>query len=113
MAGLRLKEMDEPARCCGGAGSFALTHAELSVAIGARKSADILDTGAQLVATACPGCKMQLADVLFRAGGRRPVVHVVELLAAESARGSVTLPQRDVVHAGGLTSQGTGTQPDS
>ncbi len=85
VTGLRVMEMDEPARCCAGAGSFALTHAELSIAIGARKAADIVGTGADVVATACPGCKMQLADVLFRAGERRPVVHVVELLAADSA----------------------------
>jgi glycolate oxidase iron-sulfur subunit len=74
--------MRDPARCCGGAGSFALAHQELSISIGARKAGDILRTGAELVATACPGCRMQLADVLAQTGDDRPVAHVVELLAA-------------------------------
>ena len=80
--GVRLSEMREPSRCCGGAGSFSLTHQELSLAIGARKAADIIATGAEVVATGCPGCRMQLADVLAQAGDSRPVVHAVELLAA-------------------------------
>ena len=80
--GVRLSEMREPSRCCGGAGSFSLAHQELSLAIGARKAADITQTGAEVVATSCPGCRMQLADVLAQAGGPRPVVHTVELLAA-------------------------------
>jgi glycolate oxidase iron-sulfur subunit len=80
--GVRLSEMREPSRCCGGAGSFSLTHQELSLAIGARKAADIVATGAEVVATSCPGCRMQLADVLAQAGDSRPVVHTVELLSA-------------------------------
>ena len=82
ITGVRLSEMREPSRCCGGAGSFSLAHQELSLAIGARKAADIVGTGAEVVATSCPGCRMQLADVLSQAGDNRPVAHVVELLAA-------------------------------
>jgi glycolate oxidase iron-sulfur subunit len=78
--GVRVVEMRQPARCCGGAGSFSVTHPGLSVAIGERKAEDILATGAEVVATACPGCRLQLADVLCRAAGERPVAHVVELL---------------------------------
>ncbi len=85
--GVRLSEMREPSRCCGGAGSFSLTHQELSLAIGARKAADIVATGAEVVATSCPGCRMQLADVLTQAGDSRPVVHTVELLAAAGGLG--------------------------
>jgi glycolate oxidase iron-sulfur subunit len=77
--GVDVVEMERPARCCGGAGSFSITHPELSVAIGERKAEDIAATRSELVATACPGCKMQLADSLCRAA-ERPVVHVVELL---------------------------------
>ncbi len=80
--GVRLSEMREPSRCCGGAGSFSLAHQELSLAIGARKATDIAATGAEVVATSCPGCRMQLADVLSQTGDSRPVVHTVELLAA-------------------------------
>ena len=89
--GLTLHEMREPARCCGGAGSFALTHQELSIAIGARKAADIAQTGAEIVATACPGCRMQLAEVLAQAEDARPVAHVVELLVA-AAGGMIHTP---------------------
>jgi glycolate oxidase iron-sulfur subunit len=80
--GVRLSEMREPSRCCGGAGSFSIVHQDLSLAIGARKAADVAATGAEVVATSCPGCRMQLADMLCQAGESRAVVHTVELLAA-------------------------------
>jgi len=79
--GVVLREMREPAACCGGAGSFSLDHYELASAIRDRKVADIDRTGAGVVLTGCPSCRMHIADGLERAGRARPVRHPVELLA--------------------------------
>ena len=56
----RFKEMAEADACCGCGGSFTLEYYELSSAVGARKRAAILQSGAEVVATACPACMLQL-----------------------------------------------------
>jgi glycolate oxidase iron-sulfur subunit len=45
------------------------------------KSVAIEATGAQAVATGCPGCMMQLADGLKQHGSNIEVVHTLQLLA--------------------------------
>lgn len=81
---LHLKEMVEPARCCGGGGSFSLSKPELSVEIGKWKVKDILSTGAQAVVTSCPGCILQIREVAHREGAGFQVLHIVELLDVAS-----------------------------
>jgi glycolate oxidase iron-sulfur subunit len=75
-------EMEEATRCCGGGGTFSFTHYEIAKGIGRRKAGHIATTAADIVATACPSCIMQLRDMLQRNGLPQKVVHVVELLAA-------------------------------
>jgi glycolate oxidase iron-sulfur subunit len=88
---LTLKEMAEPARCCGGGGSFSLANAELSVEIGRWKVKDILATGAQAVVTSCPGCVLQIQEVASREKARFQVLHLVEVLdRAEMEEGGVS-----------------------
>ncbi|MGB9803609.1 (Fe-S)-binding protein [Desulfofundulus sp.] len=79
--GLALKEMAESDRCCGSAGSFCLTHYELSMKILKRKVENIKATGAQTVVTGCPSCRLQIEYGLNQAGIFIPVVHTVELLS--------------------------------
>lgn len=85
VAGLELAELATPEVCCGGAGSFLLTHARLAAEIGARKAAEIEATGAEIVVTSCPGCRLQLTDSLRRRGRRQRVCHTIEILAEASA----------------------------
>jgi len=80
IGGVRLVEMAEPARCCGGGGSFSLTHPEVSVEVGRWKVRDILQTGAQAVVTSCPGCILQIQEVAQREGATFEVFHLVDLL---------------------------------
>lgn len=77
---LSLIEMAEPARCCGGGGSFSLTRPGLSVEVGKWKVQDILATGAQAVVTSCPGCILQIREVAHREEAEFQVLHLVELL---------------------------------
>ncbi|MBI5559731.1 MAG: hypothetical protein HY883_00440 [Deltaproteobacteria bacterium] len=44
------------------------------------KAEDVRKTGADVVATACPGCIIQIKDALHRFGVKAKVMHVVELL---------------------------------
>ncbi len=78
--GLQLVEMKDAARCCGGAGSFSLTHYELSSQVTSKKAANILKTGADTAATGCPGCRMTIEDGLAQAGGTQRTVHPATLL---------------------------------
>lgn len=74
-------EMEEADRCCGGGGMFSFTHYDIAKEIGKKKASYIAATGADLVATSCPSCMMQLKDMLHRNGLSQQVVHLVELLA--------------------------------
>jgi glycolate oxidase iron-sulfur subunit len=78
--GVNLIEMENNDLCCGGAGSFTFTHHELSRNIGALKLEQIKHTGAKLVATPCPSCKMQIDDLLRHEGLAIRTIHPVEIL---------------------------------
>lgn len=74
-------EMAESTRCCGGGGTFSFSHYDIAKEIGRKKASYIAATGADVVATACPSCMMQLEDMLRRNGLPQRVVHLIELLA--------------------------------
>ena len=73
-------EMEEAAACCGLGGTFAAAHPDLSRTIGDRKLRGLKDSGAAVVASGCPGCVMQLQDIVNRAGLPIKAVHPLELL---------------------------------
>lgn len=77
----RFVEMPEAAACCGMGGSFNLAQYNLSAAIGGKKVANIHASGASVVATGCPACMIQLADMLAREKKHVRVAHVMELYA--------------------------------
>ncbi|OAI42724.1 4Fe-4S ferredoxin [Verrucomicrobia bacterium SCGC AG-212-E04] len=83
---LQLVEMNESALCCGSAGVYNITQPELATALGARKIENALATGAGVIATANPGCALQLAGELRKRGRDVQVRYIVELLD-ESYRG--------------------------
>ena len=78
--GLELVEMQESALCCGSAGIYNLTEPEMAARLQARKTGNIEATGATIVATANPGCALQVIAGLRSAGARATVKHIVELL---------------------------------
>jgi len=78
--GLTLMEMHGADLCCGSAGIYNVVENEMSRQILARKIAAINATSANIIATANPGCMLQLrAGVRLHGTGQR-VMHVVELL---------------------------------
>jgi glycolate oxidase iron-sulfur subunit len=79
--GCKLTEMAEPDWCCGMGGSFNLQYYDISKGIGMKKAAQIKDTGANMLATGCPACMIQISDMLSQAGAKIAVRHPIELLA--------------------------------
>ncbi|MBV8724759.1 MAG: 4Fe-4S dicluster domain-containing protein [Candidatus Eremiobacteraeota bacterium] len=75
-----LIEMHESAVCCGSAGIYNLTQPQMARRLQRRKAAAIANTGATTVATANPGCALQVAAGLREAGYAGTVRHVVEIL---------------------------------
>ncbi len=75
-------EMENAGSCCGLGGTYSVYHYENSKKIGAQKAENIATSGAELVATDCPGCIMQLQDSINHAGGKQRAVHILELLNA-------------------------------
>jgi glycolate oxidase iron-sulfur subunit len=74
-------EMADAGTCCGLGGTYSVYHYETSKQIGARKAANIATSGAEMVATDCPGCIMQLQDSINHAKGGQHSIHILELLA--------------------------------
>lgn len=79
--GLNFVPLREPARCCGNAGSFSVSHYDVSYGILKHKLADIAGTGADAVVTGCGACRMQLEDGIAQEGLGKKVFHTAELLA--------------------------------
>jgi glycolate oxidase iron-sulfur subunit len=78
---VKFVEMEEADRCCGGGGMFTFTHYDIAKAIGRRKASYIAATEADVLATSCPSCMMQLEDMLRRNGLHQKVMHLAELVA--------------------------------
>ncbi|MGE5416004.1 MAG: (Fe-S)-binding protein [Acidobacteriota bacterium] len=80
--GLELVEMKDSDRCCGGSGTFAITHYDLSMKVLDRKMNAIKNTDASIIATCCPSCTMQLKHGVNISNYKAEVKHPVELLAS-------------------------------
>lgn len=83
--GLELAPLPDAEQCCGSAGIYNLVQPALAQAVLAPKLAEIVRSGAPLVATANPGCLMHIGAGLLRAGHRARAVHPVDLLDASYA----------------------------
>jgi glycolate oxidase iron-sulfur subunit len=85
--GLSLREISEPELCCGSAGIYNILNPVPARELGDRKAANIVATGAQVLVTANPGCLMQVASAIERAGHPMGMAHTIEVLDA-SIRGA-------------------------
>ena len=86
---LRLVEMPLSDLCCGSAGIYNVTEMELAMQLLRSKMEAVNATGARVIATANPGCMLQLRAGVKLHGTGQEVLHVIELLdrarAGESA----------------------------
>jgi glycolate oxidase iron-sulfur subunit len=91
---LELVPLDGTDQCCGSAGIYNLVEPEVSNLVLAPKLANIVASGASVVATGNPGCLMQIGAGLARSRGDTgaPLVrHPVELLDASYAARAATM----------------------
>jgi L-lactate dehydrogenase complex protein LldE len=85
--GLELVELPRAESCCGFGGTFSVKNPDTSAAMGADKVADVLATGAQVLAAADTSCLLHIGGQLSRRGTGVRVVHLAEILAGtERAR---------------------------
>jgi glycolate oxidase iron-sulfur subunit len=66
--------------CCGSAGIYNLLQPDAAAELGARKAAHVLETGAEAIAAANPGCAAQLDYHLRKLDRPLPIYHPVELV---------------------------------
>ncbi len=85
-AGAEVVEMDDAEVCCGFGGMFCVKYPDISNHMADQKVANIIDSGADAVATGDLGCLMNIEGKLHRAGHDIPVYHFAELLAGEEER---------------------------
>lgn len=78
--GLTLVEMAGSDICCGSAGIYNVVQNEMAMGLLEKKMDSVAATGADAIATANPGCMIQLAAGARMRNTGQPVYHVIELL---------------------------------
>ena len=78
--GVELVPITEADICCGSAGIYNMVEPQPAGELGERKARHILATGARVVASANPGCTLQIEAHARRLGASLKVLHPVEIL---------------------------------
>lgn len=78
--GVELVPIAESEICCGSAGIYNLVEPEPASELGERKARNVIATGARIVASANPGCTLQIESSARRLGHKVKVLHPVEVL---------------------------------
>jgi glycolate oxidase iron-sulfur subunit len=79
--GLELVELPESTWCCGSAGIYNITQPEMSKELLKRKLEQVDKTKAPIIATANPGCLVQIVSGIRESGREIDAVHPISLLA--------------------------------
>jgi L-lactate dehydrogenase complex protein LldE len=83
--GIERVEMREETECCGFGGLFAVKNAPISEAMGRRKTQNIVDSGADVVALCDVSCMTHINGLLSRQKQSARAVHIAQVLAGETA----------------------------
>ena len=81
--GLELVSLKEEETCCGFGGAFTVTYPEVSRSMMENKVRDIIASGADTVVMCEPGCLMNIAGGLHKAGSNIHAMHIIDLLASQ------------------------------
>jgi glycolate oxidase iron-sulfur subunit len=85
--GLELVEIPDGDQCCGSAGIYNLVQPDSSEEIGARKVDNVLSVKPDFLASANPGCTLQIQKLLRQRGMTLSAAHPIQILDASlSAR---------------------------
>jgi glycolate oxidase iron-sulfur subunit len=77
---ITIKEPLDAALCCGSAGVYNMLQPEVAEELGQQKVTNLLNTGAELIASPNPGCALQINKHLKLQGKSISVMHPMELL---------------------------------
>ena len=88
--GLSLVEIVDGDQCCGSAGIYNLVEPASAEEIGERKVENVLAAKADALASANPGCLLQIRKHLQRRGADLPSYHPIEILDASIGRRPLT-----------------------
>lgn len=78
--GVKLREPVDAAICCGSAGVYNILQPEVAEELGRQKVQNLLNTGAELITSANPGCTLQIKKHLRLRGKTVSILHPMELL---------------------------------
>lgn len=78
--GVKLREPIDAALCCGSAGVYNMLQPEVADELGKQKAQNLLNTGADLITSANPGCSLQISKHLKSQGKDIEIMHPMELL---------------------------------
>lgn len=78
--GVQLREPIDAALCCGSAGVYNMLQPDVADELGKQKVENLLNTGAELIASANPGCTLQITKHLREQGKEISIVHPLQLL---------------------------------
>ncbi|MEM1167944.1 MAG: (Fe-S)-binding protein [Cyanobacteria bacterium P01_H01_bin.35] len=78
--GVKLREPIDAALCCGSAGIYNMLQPEVAEELGQQKVENLLNTGAELIASANPGCSLQIKKHLELQGKKMTLMHPIQLL---------------------------------
>jgi glycolate oxidase iron-sulfur subunit len=78
--GVKLKEPLDAALCCGSAGVYNMLQPEIANELGQQKVNNLLNTGAELIVSANPGCSLQIKKHLQLQNKQVSILHPMQLL---------------------------------
>jgi glycolate oxidase iron-sulfur subunit len=77
---IQLKEPIDAALCCGSAGVYNMLQPAIAAELGEQKVTNLLNTGANLIASPNPGCSLQIQKHLQLQGKEMKIMHPIQLL---------------------------------
>ncbi len=78
--GVELVEVPDGEQCCGSAGVYNLLEPASADEVGRRKAEAVLSTKAAILASANPGCSLQIRRMVEEKGGAVEAAHPIEIL---------------------------------
>ncbi|HLP87348.1 MAG TPA: (Fe-S)-binding protein [Nostocaceae cyanobacterium] len=78
--GVSLREPIDAALCCGSAGVYNMLQPEVAEELGQQKAQNLVNTGANLIASPNPGCSLQIQKHLQAQNQKISILHPMELL---------------------------------
>jgi len=79
---IELPKTKKDCRCCGGGGILKATHPELALRIAHKKIDEIREVDANIIASACPACKLNIGDAIKEREANLEMLDITEIVAS-------------------------------